>query len=100
MMFSTSMAFSQAKKPTIMVVPSDVWCNTNGYMMEFDNQGKKVKVADFNAPFPVREVSLIYNRPYAKLRLINALGQEVKQSVLPILQTSKLKNKEMIIAKM
>lgn len=26
-------AFSQAKKPTIMVVPSDVWCNQNGYMM-------------------------------------------------------------------
>lgn len=40
-------AFSQAKKPTIMVVPSDVWCNTNGYMQEFDNQGKKVKVADY-----------------------------------------------------
>ncbi len=30
-----------------MVVPSDVWCNTNGYMMEFDNQGKKVKVPDY-----------------------------------------------------
>jgi len=40
-------AFSQAKKPTIMVVPSDVWCNTNGYMMEFDNQGKVVKVPDY-----------------------------------------------------
>lgn len=40
-------AFGQAKKPTIMVVPSDVWCNTNGYMMEFDNQGKKVKVPDY-----------------------------------------------------
>jgi len=43
----TANAFSQAKKPTIMVVPSDVWCNTNGYMMEFDNQGKKVKVPDY-----------------------------------------------------
>ena len=40
-------SFSQAKKPTIMVVPSDVWCNDNGYMMEFDNQGKKVKVPDY-----------------------------------------------------
>jgi hypothetical protein len=40
-------AFSQAKKPTIMVVPSDVWCNTNGYMLEFDNQGTKVKVPDY-----------------------------------------------------
>ncbi len=80
--------------------------NTNGltlipelYVLDLPKE-KKVKVADFNAPFPVREVSLIYNRPYAKLRLINALGQEIKQSVLPILQTSKLKNKEMIIAKM
>lgn len=30
-----------------MIVPSDVWCNTNGYMMEFDNQGKVVKVPDY-----------------------------------------------------
>lgn len=44
---SLTIAYSQAKKPTIMVVPSDVWCNTNGYMMEFDNQGKKVKVPDY-----------------------------------------------------
>ena len=26
-----SAGFSQAKKPTIMILPSDVWCNTNGY---------------------------------------------------------------------
>jgi hypothetical protein len=42
-----SIAFSQAKKPTIMIVPSDVWCNTNGYMMEFDNQGIIVKVPNY-----------------------------------------------------
>ncbi len=41
--------FSQAKKPTIMVVPSDVWCNMNGYMMEFDNQGAWEKLPDYNA---------------------------------------------------
>ena len=39
--------FAQAKKPTIMVVPSDVWCNQNGFMQEFDNQGTKVKVPDY-----------------------------------------------------
>ncbi len=27
-------AEAQIKRPTIMVVPSDVWCNTNGYMIE------------------------------------------------------------------
>ena len=44
---SINFAIGQAKKPTIMVVPSDVWCNTNGYMMEYDNQGKMVKVPDY-----------------------------------------------------
>jgi LysR family hydrogen peroxide-inducible transcriptional activator len=69
------------------------------YFMDLAKE-KKAKVVDFNSPFPVREVSLIYNRPYAKLRLINALGEEIKHTILPILHTSKLKNKEMIIAKM
>lgn len=46
-----TIAFSQAKKPTIMVVPSDVWCNTNGYMMEFNNQGSKIKVPDYKRAF-------------------------------------------------
>jgi hypothetical protein len=42
-----TLSFGQAKKPTLMVVPSDVWCNTNGYMMEFDDQGTKVKIPDY-----------------------------------------------------
>jgi hypothetical protein len=32
-------AFSQAKKPTIMVVPSDNWCIQNGYSYSTDNMG-------------------------------------------------------------
>jgi len=39
--------FAQAKKPTIMIVPSDLWCNQNGYMMAYDNQGTEVKVPDY-----------------------------------------------------
>lgn len=30
-----------------MVVPSDNWCIMNGYFMEFDNQGTKVKIPDY-----------------------------------------------------
>jgi len=41
--------FGQAKKPTIMVVPSDVWCNTNGYMQTYDNMGTKQKIPDYKA---------------------------------------------------
>lgn len=36
-----------AKKPTLMVVPSDAWCNINGYMQTYDNQGTAVKVPDY-----------------------------------------------------
>lgn len=39
--------FAQAKKPTIMVVPSDVWCNQNGYMSSFDNQGQVEKYPNY-----------------------------------------------------
>lgn len=50
-MFLTLTGFSQAKKPTIMVIPSDVWCSKNGYMIEFDNQGTKVKIPDYKRAF-------------------------------------------------
>lgn len=43
----TSLVFSQAKKPKIMVVPSDNWCNQHGFMTDFENQGTKVKVPDY-----------------------------------------------------
>lgn len=46
-LMGVTLSFGQAKKPTLMVVPSDVWCNTNGYMMEFDNQGTKEKIPDY-----------------------------------------------------
>ena len=51
MLIITSLGFSQAKKPTIMIVPSDVWCTNNGYMMEYENQGTKVKIPDYKRAF-------------------------------------------------
>lgn len=44
-------ALSQAKKPTIMVVPSDNWCFQHGFVQEFDNQGKTMKVPDYQKAF-------------------------------------------------
>lgn len=50
-LFFTQLVTSQAKKPTIMIVPSDVWCNTNGYMQEFNNQGTVLKIPDYKKAF-------------------------------------------------
>lgn len=43
--------YSQAKKPTLMVLPSDAWCIDNGYVIEYDNQGIKEVVPDFKSAF-------------------------------------------------
>lgn len=38
----------KAKKPTIMVVPSDFWCNSNGYMTEFSHdETNTIKIPDY-----------------------------------------------------
>lgn len=42
MLAASICAFSQAKKPTIMVVPSDAWCNANDCLTVLDNQGVEV----------------------------------------------------------
>lgn len=44
---TTMIAFAQAKKPTIMVVPSDAWCVNNGYYIEYDNQGTVEKLPNY-----------------------------------------------------
>lgn len=42
-------AMGQAKKPTLMVVPSDAWCKEHGYEQTFDNQGTKEQIPDYKA---------------------------------------------------
>lgn len=41
------LANGQAKKPTIMVIPADVWCSENGYMTTYENQGVETTVPDY-----------------------------------------------------
>ncbi len=68
------------------------------YYLDLSAQRKK-KVKDFVAPYPVREISMIYFRPYAKTHLINAVSKLIINEIRPILETFKMKNSEMKIAK-
>ena len=44
----TNICYAQkAKKPTIMIVPSDNWCIQNGYVQTFNNQGTQRTVPDY-----------------------------------------------------
>ncbi|NCC98962.1 MAG: hypothetical protein EOL95_04550 [Bacteroidia bacterium] len=38
---------SQVKKPTIMVVPSDAWCNQFGFINHYDNQGTDIIIPNY-----------------------------------------------------
>jgi len=49
--FCLNSVFGQAKKPTLMILPSDNWCNQRYFMTEYDNQGTKVKVPDYKRAF-------------------------------------------------
>lgn len=48
---STNDLFPQAKKPTLMILPSDNWCEQRYFMTEFDNQGTKQKVPNYKQAF-------------------------------------------------
>lgn len=43
--------FGQAIKPTLMVLPSDNWCEQRYFMTEIDNQGIKQKVPNYKQAF-------------------------------------------------
>lgn len=62
-------------------------------------QERTSKINDFKKPFPVREISMVYYRPYAKFRLAQLLITEIKSIMLPLLKTSTLKNTEQIMVK-
>lgn len=48
---SISIAFSQAKKPTLMILPSDNWCNQRFFMETYDDQGTKKKTPNYKQAF-------------------------------------------------
>jgi LysR family hydrogen peroxide-inducible transcriptional activator len=60
---------------------------------------KQKKAHAFKSPVPVREVSLVYYRPYAKQRVIRVLADFIQQTIRPELSTKTLKKTEQIVAR-
>jgi hypothetical protein len=46
-----SYSSGQAKKPTLIILPSDNWCEQRYFMTEFDNQGINQKVPNYKQAF-------------------------------------------------
>ncbi|WP_103998715.1 hydrogen peroxide-inducible genes activator [Flavobacterium urumqiense] len=58
---------------------------------------RKKQVSFFNAPIPVREMSIIYHRPYAKIRTIEALANIIHSTINKDLISNKYKKSELAI---
>ncbi len=46
-LIATLTLFAQATKPTLMVLPSDNWCEEHGFTQRFENQGQVTVVSDY-----------------------------------------------------
>ncbi|MFP4091720.1 MAG: LysR substrate-binding domain-containing protein, partial [Cyclobacteriaceae bacterium] len=60
---------------------------------------RKAKVSYFKSPLPVREVSLVYFRPFAKHRIIHALSRDIREMIVPELMSSAYKKHELEITR-
>lgn len=58
---------------------------------------KKMGIKQFSKPYPVREISLVYSRPYALRNSISKLAELIRAIIPMQLQTSKFKAKDMTI---
>lgn len=71
-------AAEPVKKPTLMILPSDHWCEQRFFMTTWDNQGVKVKTADYQKAF-VEDRSL--NQVISKLgQLLTKQGYSLKDA--------------------
>ena len=86
LIFLVSLSFGQAKKPTIMVVPSDAWCKEKGFVMEFDNQGSKVVVPDYKRAFQENTDLLVVISKINELMATRGFPLENLESALKTLE--------------
>lgn len=61
---------------------------------------KKNKVCQFQSPIPVREISLVYYRPYARIQAIEVLSKFISDLLNPQLIANTYKKSELVITSM
>lgn len=82
----------KAKKPILMVLPSDAWCNKNGYMLELENQGMINKVADYKRAMQENTDLLLVISTLNGLMAEQGFPLKNLETVLKGLENSRAKN--------
>ncbi len=96
--FLSEHVFAQAKKPTIMIIPSSTWCEKNKFKKVFDNQGNKEEVDDYESAFNkstelqqvITKISSFFrDRGYPAERMDQVIKDLKSQEAEDLLTTSK-----------
>ena len=51
LLFTHVAVFAQAKRATLMVMPDEDWCIAQGYYTEYNDEGRKIKLPDYEKAF-------------------------------------------------
>ena len=78
LLFLSKYSIAQEKKPTLMVLPSDNWCDQRYFTTSFSDQGNTVVVPDYKTAF--REDSEIGAVVSQVGQILTDLGYSVKDS--------------------
>ncbi|MCQ2329186.1 MAG: DUF6175 family protein [Paludibacteraceae bacterium] len=98
LMLSLQLLNAQAKKPSIMVVPSDLWCNQNGYVLTFENYGGSTTIPDYKKALQTNDQlvyviaklgSLMADRGFPLNTLESALARIEETTARNLVMTSK-----------
>ena len=70
------------KKPTIMILPSDNWCEMRYFMTTYDNQGTKVKTPDYQLAFQQdTEIGPVISKVGGLLTALNYSIKDAEQEI-------------------
>lgn len=74
--------YSQAKKPSIMIVPADVWMNERGYILKHDNQGKLFTEMDYEKAFlESSDLKIVINKLQEMMNSRSFPTKDLEQSI-------------------
>ena len=90
-------AYGQARKPKLMVIPSDSWCRQNHCMIQYDNQGIVSEVANYSEAVKNQDLRIVISTIN---NLMKDRGFELEdlEATLKKLETSKTED-ELITSK-
>ncbi len=78
LVFVYSLQYAQEKKPTLMILPSDNWCEARYFMTNYDNMGVTVKTPNYQQAFVEdSELPLVISKVGG---VLTSLGYSVKDA--------------------